>query len=826
MGGFYTNVFSRGERMFVRGYDHNGNRFKRVFGYKPYLFIASPKGLYRTIDGRPADKVEFESMGEARDFIRRYEGVSGFDVYGMNNYQYVYIHDEYPGEIHYIPNKISIVTIDIECAADEGFPDTRIADKPITAITLRKNGMSVVFGCGEFVTTDTTVTYYRCTDEIALLKCFLEIWQSESFSPDIVTGWNIEFFDIPYIVNRISRLLGNEYVKKLSPFGFVDERNVEFMMSSKQTFNIQGISVLDYYQIYKKFSFGNQESYKLDYIAQVELGERKIDYSEYGSLLMLYKNNFQKFIEYNIYDCVLVDRLEEKLKFLEQIMALAYDAKVNYNDTTTTVRPWDVIIHNYLLDRGIVIPQMKRNDDNFKVPGGYVKDPNPGWFQWVVSFDLNSLYPHLIMQYNISPETFVKRIHLPDVSVLAMGDTDIPDESLSVAANGCCYRKDNQGFLPALMEKMYNDRVEYKQKMIEAKKSFEKTKSKEDEMLVARYHNMQMAKKIQLNSAYGALANIYFRWFDPRHAEAITTSGQLSIRWIERRMNTFMNSLIKTSGIDYVIACDTDSMYINMDAVVRKLIKSQDKDHVITSLDRMCEEMVQPFLDRCYGKLAEYMHAYQQKMKMKRETIADKGIWTGKKHYILNAWNIEGVQYSEPKLKIQGIEAVRSSTPGVCRENIKKAIKVIMNEDEKALQKLIREFKAEFAKLPFEDVAFPRSVSDINKYRDARSIYTSGTPIHVKGSLLFNDLLKKHNLTNIQPIQNGDKIRFAYLKKPNPVYDTVIATPDTLPEEFKLDKYIDRDLQFEKSFIDPIRTIANVIGWEVEERATLDSFFG
>jgi DNA polymerase elongation subunit (family B) len=819
---FYTNVFQRGDKIYVRGYE-NGKRVEFIEKYKPYVFLPKKDGFYRTLEGKQVDKMQFESIGDAKDFMEKYKDVSNFEYYGLTHFQYLFLYDYYNGEIQYDPSLVSVVTIDIECAADEGFPDIEKADKEITAITLRKNGKNIVFGCGEYVEHAPDIKYIRCKDEYELLDKFVKVWNHPTWKPDVITGWNIEFFDIPYTVNRIKRVLGDAEAKKLSPWGILDEKEVEFRGKQNQSYNPAGIAVLDYYQLYRKFMFGNQESYKLDYISQVELGEKKIDYSEYGSLLELYKNNFQKFIEYNIHDCVLVDRLDEKLKFIEQVMALAYDAKVNYQDTMTTVRPWDIIIHNYLLDRRIVIPQFTPSHEEFELIGGYVKEVKPGLSKWVVSFDLNSLYPHLIMQYNISPETFVERLPgFKDIDQLLGGAFEHNFEH-AIAANGCIYRKDKQGFLPALMETMYNDRTKYKKLMIEAKKRYEETHSREDEMLIARYHNMQMAKKIQLNSAYGAVGNRYFRWFNFNNAEAITMSGQLSIRWIEKKMNLFMNKICKTKDIDYVIAADTDSIYVTFENLIPE---KSDELEAVKLIDKFCEKKIQPYIDRCYDELAGMMNAYQQKMQMKRETIANKGIWKAKKMYILNAWNVEGVQYDKPKLKIQGIEAVRSSTPHACRENIKLALSIIMNEDEESLHKFIADFRGEFMKLPFEDVAFPRGIKGMNKYSDKKQIYIKGTPIQVKGALLFNNLLKINNIKTIAPISDGDKVRFAYLKQPNPIGDTVIATPDELPKQFNLDKYIDREMQFEKSFVEPLRSITEVIDWEVEHRSTLEEFFG
>jgi len=819
MSTFYTNVHMRGNRIYLRGYD-KGIRVEEKINYTPYLFVPKARGTFKTLDGQPVEKVNFDSISEARDFLKNYEDVDNLSIYGLTAFPYLFIYDTYKGDIDYDPNQVKIGTIDIECAADDGFPDIQKADKPLTAITIRCRGRNYVFGCGDFTTDDKNTYYIKCETEVQLVHQFLQCWKALDL--DIVTGWNIEFFDIPYIVNRIIALGMDP--KKLSPWGLLDEKTVEFRGKENQSFSPVGISVLDYYQLYRKFTFGNQESYKLDYIAQIELGEKKIDYSEYGSLLELYKNNFQKFIEYNIHDCVLVDRLDDKLKFLEQVMALAYDAKVNYNDTMTTVRPWDVIIHNYLLDQGIVIPQFKKQPDNQALVGGYVKEPKIGLSKWVVSFDLNSLYPHLIMQYNISPETFVKRTDdFPSIDwILSAPNFQVQIDGPAMTANGCMYKKNKQGFLPALMEKMYEDRTVYKKKMLEAKQRYEKTKSKEDEKLIARYHNMQMAKKIQLNSAYGALGNAYFRWFNFNHAEAITTSGQLSIRWIEKKINAYFNKLCKTKSDDYVIASDTDSIYVTFE---RLIPEGCDDLEAVRTIDQFCEQKIQPYIDACYQELADMMNAYQQKMQMKRETIANKGIWRGKKMYILNAWNIEGVQFEKPKLKIQGIEAVRSSTPHACREKIKEGLSIIMNGTNNDLKNFVSEFRDNFLSLPFEDVAFPRGLKGLEKYKDSASIYKKGTPIHVKGALLFNYYLQSYKIKNIPPLSNGDKIKFAYLITPNPIGDTVIATSDYIPKEFKLDKYIDRETQFEKSFLEPLVSITDVIGWNISNKSTLEDFF-
>jgi DNA polymerase elongation subunit (family B) len=733
-------------------------------------------------------------------------------------------------------SRIKIISLDIETDSSDGFPDIIKADKEVTAITLSRRGEKVVFGMGDYKPKSDKVHYMKCKDEWHLLSNFLQVWQSGRFNPDVLTGWNVEFFDVPYLVNRIRNVLGDHEAKKLSPWGILEERMVEIRGSVSQTFAPAGINILDYLNLYKKFKFEQQESYKLDSIAEKELGEKKVDYHSMGykSLDDLYKRNFELFIDYNIHDVTLIDMLEEKLKFIEQVIAFAYDAKVNYSDTMTTVRPWDVIIHNYLLDRAIVIPQFKKGKFDESLVGGYVKDVKVGMTKWVVSFDLTSLYPHLIMQYNISPETKIRRLEqYPTVEAILAKQASIPDDGYAHAANGVIFRKDKQGVFPALMEKMFNDRTEYKKNMIEAKKLLENTPQEATEERrkitndIAKYHNLQLAKKIQLNSMYGALANEYFRWFDFELAEAITMSGQLSIRWIEIAFNAYLNKILETNNVDYVIASDTDSIYANMEPLVHKLGDNTDTNKIVDILDKFCSTKIQSMINKSYEELAEYMHAYQQKMFMKRETIADKGIWKARKMYILNAWDIEGVRFTEPQLKVMGIEAVRSSTPKACRDAIKSSLKVIMTKDETALQDHIKQFKDSFMKLPFNDIAFPRGMKGMDKYKDSSSIYSKGTPIHVRAALLFNDLLKKQGLQNqYQQIGDGDKIKFAYLTLPNPLRENVIAILDELPVEFNLERYLDYETQFQKSFLEPIKSITEVINWKIEKTSTLEDFFG
>lgn len=837
MSKFYTNVFQYKNHMLVRGFE-NGKRVNKKVSFKPYLFVPTQKeSKYKTLFGDNVDRIDFDSIYDAREFIKKYNDVDNFQIYGYSHYIYNFLYDTYK-KMQYDLSRISIVTLDIETVSDDGFPDIKLANKEITAISIRKKDKIAVFGCGDYKEHRADIHYIKCIDEADLLTKFLQVWNSEYFSPDVVTGWNVEFFDIPYLVNRITRVLGEEKAKELSPWRIIDEVNNRYIDSISQCFILAGISTLDYLQIYKKFSFKNQESYKLDFIAQVELGENKIDYSEYGDLQSLYKNNYQKFIEYNIHDVDLVFKLDKKLNFLDQIFTIAYETLTNFLDAFTSVRMWDTIIHNHLRDMNIVIPHSVKNTKSYQIEGGYVKEVNPGMYKWVVSFDLDSLYPHLIMQYNISPETLVSYDHtFRDNHKIT---DDIINHNLkshpkvldgfkndyTFTPNGCFFKRDKMGFLPTLMKEMYEDRKTYKKLMIEAKENFEKTKEPRYEYDIAKYHNMQLAKKIILNSAYGALSNEFFRWFSLPLAEAITFSGQLSTKWIEKRINEYMSKIVGKED-DYVIAADTDSIYVNFDPLVQQVCQNKTNEEIVEFLDVACKEKIKQFLDQSYEQLAKDVNAYEQMMHMKRECIANRGIWTAKKKYVLNVYDEEGVRFNEPQLKIKGIESVRSSTPMKCRDKIKDAIKIIMEDDQHKLWNFVSSFRNEFENMPFEDIATPSSVKNIKEYYDSKTLYRQATPMHVRASILYNMLVDKHNLQNkIEKIKDGDKIKFSYLRVPNPIKENVIGSLGELPSEFDLNKYIDYEKQFEKSFAKPLTTITNSIGWTLEKTATLENFFG
>jgi DNA polymerase elongation subunit (family B) len=843
---FYTNVEVWGGKILYRGIE-DGRRVLRKIDYYPTLFVPSQKPTkYTSIYGEYFGPVKPGSIRDCRDFVKQYDGVEGFKIHGNTRYQYCFIADEHSSAVEWDMSLIKVANIDIEVGSENGFPEPETATEPLTAITVKMDGHFVTFGVDTYINDNPNVTYYECQDEHDLIMRFIGWWSSEY--PDIVTGWNVEQFDIPYLVNRITRLKGERVAQRLSPWGVLQDKVLDLGMGRRgKGWNLMGIATLDMMALYKKYSPGgqSQESYRLDNIAHVVLGERKLSYDEYGSLHNLYKEDYQKFIDYNIKDVDLVDRIDAEENLISLALTLSYDNKCNYEDVFAQVRMWDVICFNHLKSKNIVVPPIERHEKDEAYVGAYVKDTINGFHNWVASFDVNSEYPSVIMGSNISPETIVDPAdYTPAMRDLVASNVTVDkllaksfdlsflkDENVCLTANGQFYRRDKQGFMPEMVEKMFNDRKVYKKKMLEAEQEYEiadnpKTKA-ELKTKIAKYKNLQMSKKVSLNSLYGASGSKYFRFFDLRNAIAITTTGQLSIRWIESALNSYLQKVLKTNE-DYVIAVDTDSVYLHLAALVTKTIGTEvDPVRGIAFLDKVCETGIQPVIDKACSSLGEYTNVFQQKIVMKREVLADKAIWTAKKRYILNVHNSEGVQYAKPKKKVMGLEMVKSSTPSACREKLREAIDVIFDADETAIQSFIEVFRGEFKTLPLSDIAFPRGVNGLDKYSDSKGIFTSGCPIHVRGSLVYNHLLRQHKLTSKYPlIQGGEKIKFIHLKEPNTCHSNVIAFPQgDIPKELDLHKYIDYNLQFEKAFLDPLIIILNAIGWKPERAASLEDFF-
>jgi DNA polymerase elongation subunit (family B) len=845
MSSFYTSVERFGNSILWRGYE-NGKRFERKVKYCPTLFVGSKDtaSKYRSlINNRPMNPIQMDSMKDAKDWIEQYKDVHGFEIAGSTNYVAQFIQEQYPDTVDYDVTKVNIVSFDIEVDISNGYPNMDTADKEITSIAYKSSKTSVyhLLGRKDYDKTKTLLSidpsdidFTKFDSEEELLRKFKQLWMSDY--PDIVTGWNVEYFDIQYIITRMRSLFGEEWIKDLSPWRNLRQHGREFFGKMQNTYEISGVAVVDYMDAFKKFGYkyGPQESYKLDHIANVVLGEKKLDYSEYGTLTELYEQNPQLYLDYNLKDTWLIQRFEDETGLLSLVMTVAYGGGVNFNDAFGTVGIWETTLYRRLIKAGRVPPIKggpgQRAGD---LVGGFVKDPKVGMHPWVVSFDLNSLYPHLMLQYNMSPETYLENERQYVTQEMVLADKfQNTNKSMSVCANGACFTNEFKGVIPEIIDEYYGNRSVIKKKMLKVEQELENTKDPHEKEKLKReannLHNQQMAIKIAMNSLYGATANIYFLYYINDMAEAITTSGQLSIRYAEKSVNAYLNKLLKTENKDYIMYIDTDSIYVDMSGVIKASFGTVDVERSKGEefLDKVCKMKIEGIIEAGYVELAEKMGAYRQAMSMKREKITDKTVFIAKKRYIMNTLNSEGVHYDTPKISVTGLESVRSSTPEVCRDKLKDSFKVIMNQDEAAVQKFIEDFRQEFFKLTAEDIGRNSGTDNIDKYIDRTNGYKKGCPMHVRGAILYNNHLKQKGLDKkFRSVVGGDKVKYVHLKTPNPIRENIIAFPGVLPKEFGLEKYIDYETQFEKVFLSPLESILEAVGWSAVKISTLDDFF-
>lgn len=824
---FYTNVVSHKGNLLYIGYQ-DGKKIKYKTKLKPVLYnISEVETKYKSLYGHYLTPITFDNVYNANEFIKYSNG----NYFGYEKYHYVWLTNIYKDEIDIDINLIKILYYDIETTVEYGFPDVYKPVESIISITLydTKNKSYKTLGVGDSKG-DIGCEYLEFEDERALLEYFVNYWRK--LSPDIYTAWNGSLFDTPYLCARIQKLFGDSFLNKLSPWDIVD-----FDDSWDSTLNkrvkkvvIYGVTELDYLSLYKKFTYINRESYKLDFIAQEELGEQKLDHSFYKTFKDFYTIDFNLFLKYNLQDVKLLLKLEDKLKLLELAIYLSYDAKINYFDVFSPTVMWDNIIYNYLSVRNIVIPPKKDNSNLATLfDGAYVKQPVPKLYKYVVSCDLASLYPHIIQCLNISPETLIDDVFIKEATVDNILNKSVNFDEYKdycIAPGGYVFNRNMDGVLPILMHDRYRQRKEYKNKQIETDKQLQldpdNQKLKYD---IAKYKAIQLAKKYSMNAGYGATGCVYFRYFNVKIAGSITGLGQVAIRFVSNRVNDYLNDYLKTTNFDYIITNDTDSLFLNLESLVNKYLTDLSDDNVVSFLNNFTEEYILPFIKKTYDELSDYLHFKRNVLTMNRDVIAKSMLSKAKKHYVLYLLDKEGVRYHTPKLSFTGVEVVSSRTPRYFREKMKDAFKIIMTGTNPELWEFFNNVIDSLSEIPIEDISFNSSVNNIGNYYVNGEII-SGTPYHVRASIIYNNFVVDNGYVYKYPlIKNGDKIKLIYLKRPNKFNNDVISYIDEPNEDMNLRPIIDYNTQFVKAFKNPLEGVLDVINWTFEPLNTLDNLF-
>lgn len=835
MSKFYTVIENYGNQMLTAGYENGIKFFDRV-KFSPELFIETNKETeYKNLWGNNLEKISFTSVSDARDFVQRYKDVDNFKYYGMDKWLFQFISKEYDTTILYDFSKIKIAYVDIETNVGDpnnpdevqGFGSIELANQPITAITMIMGNHIISFGCKDYIPDNKRVKYLKFKDEKAMLDGFINIFSN--YKPDIVSGWNSDGFDIPYIIRRCNQIVDEDRTKDLSPWRIIKDKKVPNMRGETvDSYDIFGVSHIDYMSLFRKFGNKQVESYALNNVAFEILGTKKIDYSEYGDLGTLYRENFQKFMDYNIQDTLLMEQLEEKMKLFELLVLTAYYSKVNYIDVFKNTRVWDSLIYNYLKEKNIII-DCSFQTDNSQIAGGYVKDPVPGKYENIVTYDATSLYPHIIMSWAISPENFVKKVSVDVDDMIQNGNPykkELIKNNWCMAANGSIFKRQS-GFLGRMMHDLFLIRKSYKDKMLECDKLIVDATEQEKIKLIADrnlFDNYQNAKKILLNSNFGSLAANGFRYCHSNFSEAITLSGQYTIKMCEKHLNIELNKIFDTNNVKFVIASDTDSLIVNYQTIIQKM-KITDKMKAIEFLEKFSEKL-EPIFQKITNMMVSELNMFENRIHIKLEKVCDFAIYRAKKNYILSSWSSEGTRYKEAKITIKGLEGIKTSTPSVVRKAMKKSYFDMLYETNNIALDTIKKFKEEYINFKPEDIAFPKGCNGIEKYSSSAHIYTKGTPGHTRAGLLYNHLIDKYSLSSKYPkIIDGQKIKFIYLKIPNPIGENIIGFINRLPEEFQLHEYVDYDTMFAKSYEEPIHNMMKIINWKTNDEKTLEDFF-
>ena len=814
------------------------------------LYKEESDGQYESIHGKKLSRIPFDTISDANKFLESYKDI--FPIYGQSDWDLQILNDQYGHLKELTSDQVTIYSLDIEVEVPdgEGFPDAMKAEWPVNAITITDKTRDKIyaFGTGEWSAekaielgeldedTANKVQYKQCVDEIEILVFLLQLWNARC--PHVLTGWFSESFDIPYLYNRITKLMpGRQH--ELSPWRKTYKSEYKVYDNVKEKVKLKGIAHLDYYKLYTTFTFKERDKYSLNHICEIELNEKKISYEEEQSLYRLAKNNWQKFLSYNIKDAVLVDRLDEKLKLIPLAMEVAYKAKINFDDVFSPVKTWDGLTMNDLLSRGITAGINRYNNFKEKYIGGYVKSPIPKMYKWVISFDLESLYPNICQQWNIGPDTVVsggmRNLIIEQLfNEVFNGQVDtvyLMEKNVSLAANSIEFDISKESFISKQMSDLMVTRKEAKSLMKKHKNLAKETTGeahKKHKALASEYNTKQHAMKVLLNSGYGALGSIAFRFYDIRCAEAITSCGQLVIKYIEKKINDWMNKKLDNKN-DYCIAIDTDSVYFRIDGLMERY-GTGDTAKDIDIADKICKGIEKNVIKPAFDELCRIINGQRPTMTMDREAIAPTGFWAAKKRYALDVWDNEGYRYTAEERKtpkIMGLEAIQSRTPEWCRNRMAEGIHLILTGTGKnRMLPFLQKAQEDFLKLEPSEIAYNVKAGDFNKYKqDTIPFHKKGAQPQMRAILFHNKLIKDLDLKDVQPIYSGNKTKYLFLEKPNPYRFDCIAFNEFLDKRFYLDEYVSYNIQYERTFKNPIIDICHDVGLNTEEVISIDQFF-
>lgn len=768
-----------------------------------------------------------------------------------------------------------ICFFDIEVSSEGGFPDPLTADKKITAISLysSKYNRYITFILDP---EEKTKDYVAKADEkvlmfnteVELLEAFLEIWKKMNFT--VISGWNSDNFDIPYIVRRLDRVLGESASRLLSVVELI--RFNEF----RQQYAIAGLSCLDYMKLYKKYNPVQKPSYRLQDIAMGEIKEGKTDYD--GSLEKLYQQDRLKFLEYSIQDVRLLVKLDAHLKYIQLAMTICHICHVQYEDFQYSSKFIEGAILTYLHRKKIVAPnkpeggreefERKQEEDEEGFAGAFVKPPLPGLYEYVYSLDLQSLYPSIIMSLNISPETKLGKITDWNVKDFVNGvdrtytlEQDGATNEVSaqyirnlmdtmpinISAAGIIYRTDKLGVIPEILDTWFVKRKEYK--ALSAKHGREGNVELEN-----YYDRLQQVQKVFLNSIYGVLGLAIFRFYDIDNAASVTLSGQhvimnssdfISRQYIEKnaprlsqhtirkyedvlreemkegRLDEDAYRWLKGRDDDFCIYIDTDSVYFSAVPLFKEDMADSDKVDFSITLAKEMESKLNTFYDDMSKNL---FNCTKHRLVIKGETLAQPGFWIRKKRYALKRiYDLEknkSVDINEPP-KAKGLDMVRSSFPPAFKKMMESVLNdILLRKSKRDIDDSILKFVSTKDSIPFKDMAKTSSVKDMEKYLlkmySRIDEFLPSTPIQVKAAFLYNRVMKKLEIDKLyNPIRSKDKIKYVYLK-PNPFGVSVMAfkTYDDPPEIMKLvEEYIDREKIVERELENKLQKFYDALGW-------------